>query len=109
MFKPLEAAGYLPMMLNENDPASVQDQLQITYAHGGGWHSFKGFSLAQLKEHYPDGEPTGRDMYALKYPEDPPMMEKSRATFRNQLLVLFEGDWLGIIENEKLIDVARID
>lgn len=97
-FSPLAPAGYLPLMLDERDPRSVQEQLNETYAHGGGWNSFPGFTLI---------ESAGK--YALSYPGDPPMREVSRAQFRNQTLVLFQASWLGIIEDGKLLDVARVD
>lgn len=97
-FSPLEPAGYLPLMLNASDPRSVQEQLNETYAHGGGWNSFSGFSLLE------DGK-----TYSLSYPSDPPLPEISRAEFRDQLLVLFQYSWLAIIEDGKLIDVARVD
>ena len=97
-FSPLAPAGYLPLMLDERDPRSVQEQLNDSYAHGGGWNSFSGFTLVKR----------GRE-YALSYPGDPLMLEVSRAQFRDQLLVLFQYSWLGIIENDELLDVARVD
>ena len=97
-FSPLAPAGYLPLMLDERDPRSVQEQLNESYAHGGGWNSFSGFTLV---------ERAGK--YALSYPGDPLMLEVSRAQFRDQLLVLFQYSWLGIIEEGKLIDAARVD
>lgn len=97
-FSPLKSAGYLPLMLNASDPRSVQEQLNESYAHGGGWNSFSGFTLV---------ERAGK--YALSYPDDPLMTEVSRAQFRDQLLVLFQSAWLGIIEDGKLLDVARVD
>lgn len=46
-FSPLAPAGYLPLMLDERDPRSVQEQLNESYAHGGGWNSFSGFTLVK--------------------------------------------------------------
>lgn len=97
-FSPLAPAGYLPLMLDERDPRSVQEQLNESYAHGGGWNSFSGFILSKRG-----------GKYALSYPGDPLMLEVSRAQFRDQLLVLFQYSWLGIIENDELLDVARVD
>ncbi len=97
-FSPLAPAGYLPLMLDERDPRSVQEQLNESYAHGGGWNSFSGFTLVERGGNY-----------ALSYPGDPLMLEVSRAQFRDQLLVLFQYSWLGIIEEGKLLDVARVD
>lgn len=97
-FSPLAPAGYLPLMLDERDPRSVQEQLNESYAHGGGWNRFSGFVLSKRG-----------GKYALAYPGDPLMLEVSRAQFQDQLLVLFQYSWLAIIENDELIDVARVD
>ena len=32
--------GFLPMMLDDEDPRPAAEQLNETYAHGGGWMPF---------------------------------------------------------------------
>jgi hypothetical protein len=92
--------GVLPQIFLESDPRTAQEQANERYAHGGGWNSFKGFTLG-------GGDAAG---YSLLYPEDPPMPELARASFHNQTLVLFAHAWVGIIDSDNnLIDVARMD
>ena len=52
---------------------------------------------------------SGPGHYTLNYPGDRPYREVSRAKFRDQTLVLFQSAWLAIIEDGKLLDVARVD
>ena len=92
-------AGKIPYFADENDPRPLVEQLNESYAHGGGWRSFTGFTLHK----------NGMGNYALTYPGDPQMREMARAPFRNQLVVLFESAWVGIIENDELVDVSRMD
>jgi len=95
-----EVAGFLPGMFNEYDNRTAQEQASTKYAHGGGWQSFKGFTLGGSKE----------DGFTLEYPEDRPMLELSRASFHDQTLVLFEGSWVAIIEADgTMSDVARMN
>ncbi len=92
-------AGEIPFFADESDPRPLVEQLDEGYAHGGGWRSFSGFELRK----------NGMGKYALAYPGDPLMREMARAPFRNQLVVLFESAWVGIIENDELVDVSRMD
>ena len=95
-----EEAGHLPMIFLEEDPRSAQEQAETNYAHGGGWMSFEGFTLGGSKE----------NGFTLNYPEDQPMNELSRADFHDQTLVLFEGSWVAIIEeDDTMSDVSRMD
>jgi hypothetical protein len=91
--------GYLPVIFDDADPRTPQEQANYRYAHGGGWQPFNGFELIKQGKHF-----------ALQYPDDPPMIELARADFRGKTLVLFEGSWLGIIaEDGTLEEVSRMD
>ena len=95
-----EDAGLLPMIFNEYDNRTAQEQANANYSHGGGWMPFKGFTL--------DG--SSEDGFTLHYPEDDPMRELSRASFHDKTLVLFEGSWVAIIEKDgSMSDVSRMD
>lgn len=91
-----QRAGFLPHFAGENDPRSFQEQVNERYI--GGWNPFHGFTLGGNSE-----------KYFLAYPGDPPMREVARAKFRNQTIVLFQYDWVAVIENGKLVQVARLD
>ena len=98
---PQYAGPYLPMIFNEGDPRTAQEQANHRYDHGGGWNSFNGRGF-ELKG-------TADKGFQLAFPGDPHMRELSRTQFHEQLLVLFECSWMAIIEDGKMIDVARID
>ena len=91
-------AGGLPAFFDENDPRSARDQLHENYAYGGGVRPFKGFTLH------------GAPLYAhLSYPGDPSMMEVARAKIRDELLILFQGSWLAIIQPDGSHIITRVD
>lgn len=93
-----QRAGLLPLFLNDRDPRPAREQLHESYAHGGGFQPFEGFDLKRLGVGF-----------ALKYPNDPLMKEVARAQLRQELVVLFEYDWVGIIQPDETFVVARMD
>ena len=92
-------AGYIPDFLSVHDPRPAVEQLNENYAHGGGWHPFKGFMLVKLS----------REQYGLAYPDDPPMREMSRGVLRDETIVLFESSWVAVIQKDGSYEVARMD
>lgn len=90
--------GVLPMFFDEADPRPAREQIHERYAHGGGWNSFSGFELKMDKR--------GRH---LVYPEDPPMREIARGKLRDELILLFECNWVAIVQKDDTYEVARID
>lgn len=91
--------GFLPQFLSELDPRGAVEQIDAHYQHGGGWHDFEGFALTGNSE----------QGYALEYPEDPPMLELSRAQLRDETIVLFQYEWVAVIQSDGAFRVARID
>lgn len=87
-------AGLLPQMLSEGNPADAVTQLNDAYAHGGGWHDFKGFTLTKR---------------GLEYPDDPPMKELARTKLRDEDVVLYEYDWVAVIQPDGSYRIARMD
>ena len=87
-------------MLSELNPEDAVTQLNNGYRHGGGWNDFNGFTLNRSGTNY-----------SISYPEDPPMRELSRATLRDEVIVLFECSWVAVIqENGKgSYRIARMD
>lgn len=92
-------AGYLPQFFDERDPRPAREQAHTAYAHGGGWSAFKGFTLNGGRE----------STFSLSYPGDPPMRELSRAQLRDELIVLFQSDWVAIIQPDNSYEIARMD
>ena len=99
-FTNMEVVGFLPQFVSEHDPRSAKEQINDNYAHGGGWSSFKGFTLVSSDD---------KNQYGLDYPGDPMSKELSRATFRDELLVFFEHSWLAIIQKDGSFEVSRLD
>jgi len=90
--------GILPQFFDEADPRPAREQINENYAHGGGWHPFEGFELGQDKKGY-----------YLDYPEDPPMREIARAKLRDETIVLFQYDWVAIIQKDGTFEIASVD
>ncbi|HEX3522788.1 MAG TPA: hypothetical protein VHT52_11960 [Stellaceae bacterium] len=88
--------GMLPDMLDENDPRSARDQLDANYRHGGGWQPFHGFSFDHENQ-------------TLHYPGDPPMHALAAMHIREEMVVLFECDWVMILQRDASYEIARMD
>ena len=96
-----EAAGLLPLFLNPDDPRPAREQINDSYAHGGGWQEFTGFTpcinWADPMESY------------LDYPDDPPMRAVAFAFFAEELVILFTYSWCAIVQPDLTATVARLD
>jgi hypothetical protein len=89
-----EHLGFLPAMLSEANPASAREQLDSGYRQHGGWTPFKGFHLAADN--------------SLLYPGDPPQKPIAATTLRDELILLYESDWVAIIQPDRSFEVARM-
>lgn len=88
--------GYLPGMLSEKDPRPAKEQLHTGYSHGGGWAPFSGFRFNAKN-------------FTLTYPGDPPMRLAARAQLRDETILVFEGDWVLILQKDGAWEVARMN
>ena len=93
-------AGLLPAFFDENDPRPAQDQLHEHYAHGGGVRPFKGFTLRDWQV---------SNGAWLTYPEDHPLLEMTRAKMRDETLILFDCQWLAIVQPDGSHIITRVD
>ena len=96
-----EAAGLLPLFLDRDDPRPAREQIHESYAHGGGWHEFTGFT-----PHIDWADPLKS---YLSYPDDPPMRAIAFALFGEELVLLFQHSWCAIVQPDLSTDVARLD
>ena len=87
--------GEICLWLNPQDPRPAKDQLDWHYAHGGGWHPIKGFTL-------------GSDN-SLTYPGDPSMKPIAEMRLRDELILQYEYAWVAIIQPDRSFEVARMD
>lgn len=98
------AWGLILDMLDPIDPMPLWEQIHANYAHGGGWHDFEGFEVAQ-------GDADGTE-YVIKYAGDPAYTEVSRIQRGNEQLVLFHHSWVlwtNGTEHDNVTKIARID
>ena len=102
-----EAAGLIPQFLSEMDPRPAREQLNENYAHGGGWQPFPGFELVVRRK--PEGRIDEYAGYTLQYPSDPPMRMLSQGQLRNEIIMLFEGAWVVIMQPNGTWEVSRMD
>lgn len=99
-FTNMKPAGYLPSFFDARDPRPAAEQFHESYAQGGGLGlvPFKGFEVLKVGE-----------TYVLRYPGDPDCSEISRATLRDELIVLFSYSWLLFVRADGSYVVARAD
>jgi hypothetical protein len=94
------ALGFIPAMLDDNDPRPAREQLDANYQHGGGWRKFNGFEML------PD--------YSIKYPEDPPLPVLAEAvlhtnTDKPETIRLYTHGWVAIVQKDGSYEIARMD
>lgn len=85
--------GYLPQFLDERDPRPAKEQFDENYC--SGWSPFQGHTM--LKNGM------------LAYPDDPPLHRIAEAKLRDELIVLYECEWVAIIQPDGSFEVARMD
>jgi hypothetical protein len=87
--------GMLPDMLDESDPRSARDQLDAGYQHGGGWDP-----NPKLK--------FNKKTVTLHYPGDPPFRALATMHLRDEMVVLFECDYVMILQTDGSYEIARM-
>lgn len=106
-----EHLGMLPLWFNLGDERPAQEQANSGYEKtaGCGYHPQSGFTLKKDEKgnyaiQYGSGEPDedGDDA-------DPPLQEIARAELRDELIVLFDAEYVGIIQKDDSFVVARCD
>lgn len=90
-----EHLGLLPGMLDPNDPRPAKEQFNENYQHGGGWHSQPGFKLL--------------DSGWIKYPGDPPFCMVAFTMLRDEIIALYEHDYVAIVQPDGSFEICRMD
>ena len=86
--------GIIPSFLDENDPRGAKEQFNERYV--AGWSAFEGFTL-------------NKDNMHLKYPGDPPTKPKSYMFFRDEIIVMYQHEWVMVLERDGTWEVCRMD
>ena len=87
--------GFIPHWLHDDDPDTAAAQIHKHYTFGGGWDSFKGFTLQEDD--------------SLTYPGDPPMKPLARAHLRNETILFYDHSWVAVVQPDRSFEAARID
>lgn len=98
--------GYVPSILLPFDPAPIREQLQVRYAHGGGYRPFPNkdkFTLTYDRERPNEA--------VLAYPEDPDYREWARCYFplSQELVIMFDSAITAIIQDDGSFELVRLD
>lgn len=91
---PIEALGYVPGFLRDDDPRPAREQFDERYAYGG-WSPNKGFKML--------------DNLAIQYPGDPALLPIAWRELRGEAIVMYPGALLAIIQPDGRFEVARMD
>jgi hypothetical protein len=89
-----DSLGFIPSFFDEDEFLTAREQIDLNYAHGGGWRPFPGVTM---------------DEGCLRYPGDPPFPLLAEAKFRDETIRLYLGSWLAIIQPDGSYEVAKID
>jgi len=90
-----EHLGYLPGFLDDEDPRSASQQFAANYKFGG-WRPMKGFTIGPS--------------LALNYRGDPPIYPIAMTMLRDvELILLYPGDWVVIVQMDNSFEVCRMD
>jgi len=100
------ALGFVPRFFHVGDDRPASEQLEERYAHGGGFRPMEGFELDLNREAplasriiYPADEDGPEEVYrAVSY-----------TLIGNELLIMFESSWLGIVQPDGEFAITRVD
>lgn len=88
----LEMLGYIPSFLDDADPRPAREQFNERYQ--SGWWPLPNFAL---------------DGITLRYPGDPPLKPYALIEFRDENILIYEGDIVVILQPDGSFEGARMD
>jgi len=91
-----EHLGFLPSFLNDADPRSAKKQIDANYQFGG-WQPVGAGKFKLTKG------------YRLLYPGDPPQEPIAMTSLRDEVIVVYESDFVAIVQPDDTFEVARLD
>jgi len=87
--------GFLPGFLDEDDKRSAREQFNERYV--SGWMPTLGDKFKALSN------------YRLKYPGDPVLIPLAMTKLRDEVIVLYESEFVAIFQPDGTFEVARMD
>jgi hypothetical protein len=88
--------GYLPTFFDYNDPRPAKEQIDSAYQHGGGWRPQPGWAF----------DP---ETMLMQYPGDPAFKPLAVAKLRDEMLVVYEHEYLAIIQKDHSFEMALVN
>jgi hypothetical protein len=85
--------GFLPGFLSEDDPRPAAEQFADHYI--GGWFPLPGCTL-------------GPNL-TLLYPGDPALRPRAMTQLRHEVIIVYDHDFVAIIQPNREFEVARMD
>jgi hypothetical protein len=86
--------GFLPEMIDQDDPRPAKEQFHANYGHGGGWRSIKGYSVKG---------------FVLHYSGDPPLEPIAMWPLRDEMIVVYRYGIVAVFQKDGSFEVARMD
>ena len=86
--------GFLPEMIDQDDPRPAKEQFDANYGHGGGWRPMKGFSVKG---------------FVLHYPGDPPLEPIAMWPLRDEMIVVYRYGIVAVFQKNGSFEAARMD
>lgn len=94
----LDALGYLPDFLDDDDPRPAREQFNTAYAHGGGWNP-------RTTEEGTLDIATG----VYTYPDDPPQTPIGMTRLRDEMILVYPHAVVAIVQADGTFEMARMD
>lgn len=93
---PEQLGPFLPRFLRDDDKRPAAEQFNERYEFGG-WSPFGEGKWKLLEDN------------SLQYPEDPLLEPLAQCRLGKELIVLYPGDFVAIIQPDRSFEVARLD
>lgn len=90
--------GFIPYIIDENDPRPVAEQIDDRYAHGGGW---KPFGESEWK--------MSGDRSKIYYPGDPPLSLLFSTRIRDEQVLVYDCAMVAVVQKDGRFAVTRMD
>jgi len=90
-----DICGFIPTFLSLADPRPAREQLDSGYQHGGGWRPQTGFTM--------------HGGMSLHYPGDPAFRPLAMARFRDEKIVIYEHEYVAVIQPDGSFEVSRMN
>src|SRR5215510_2789534 len=89
-----EALGIVPMFLSDSDPRPAREQFAQNYV--SGWSPMPGCTFDKATA-------------CMRYPGDPPFQAIAYVMLGDEMILLFESEFVGILQRDGSFECSRMD